>query len=92
MTELDALADGCYTAVVDSVEDGFATVFFEDDGEEVGKYKKGEEGKDTSHKGWPFDHPFYLIINQAVGGMLGGDVHDEDFPQTFTVKDIKIHQ
>jgi len=36
MTDLDALADGCYTAVVDSVEDGFATVFFEDDGEEVG--------------------------------------------------------
>jgi len=36
MTDIDALADGCYTAVVDSVEDGFATVFFEDDGEEVG--------------------------------------------------------
>ena len=36
MTDIDALADGCYTAVVDSVEDGVATVFFEDDGEEVG--------------------------------------------------------
>jgi hypothetical protein len=36
MTDIDALADGCYTAVVDSVEDGFATVFFEDEGEEIG--------------------------------------------------------
>ncbi|RCU45990.1 DUF3006 domain-containing protein [Haloplanus salinus] len=36
MTDIDALADGCYTAVVDSVEDGVATVFFEDDGEAVG--------------------------------------------------------
>jgi hypothetical protein len=36
MTDVDELADGCYTAVVDSIEDGFATVFFEDEGEEVG--------------------------------------------------------
>lgn len=36
MTELDTLADGTYTAVVDSIEDGLATVFFEQDGEEVG--------------------------------------------------------
>jgi hypothetical protein len=36
MTDIESLADGCYTAVVDSVEDGFATVFFERNGEEVG--------------------------------------------------------
>lgn len=30
------LSDGEYTAVVDDVEDGLATVFFERDGEEVG--------------------------------------------------------
>ncbi|EMA64361.1 DUF3006 family protein [Halorubrum kocurii] len=30
------LPDGEYTAVVDGVEDGLATVFFERDGEEVG--------------------------------------------------------
>ena len=35
MTELETLPDGAYTAVVDSVEDGLATVFFEQDGEEV---------------------------------------------------------
>jgi len=29
------LPDGTYTAVVDSVEDGLATVFFEDDGDQV---------------------------------------------------------
>jgi len=36
MTGFDELADGSYTAVVDSIEDGLATVFFEEDGEEVG--------------------------------------------------------
>ncbi|MGM0718805.1 MAG: DUF3006 domain-containing protein [Halobacteriota archaeon] len=35
MTDIE-LSDGEYTAVVDNVEDGLATVFFERDGEEVG--------------------------------------------------------
>ncbi|WP_418286086.1 DUF3006 domain-containing protein [Halorubrum sp. DTA46] len=35
MTDIE-LPDGEYTAVVDTVEDGLATVFFERDGEEVG--------------------------------------------------------
>ncbi|PSP33023.1 DUF3006 domain-containing protein [Halobacteriales archaeon QH_10_67_22] len=36
MTGLDTLADGEYTAVVDAVEDGLATVFFERDDEDIG--------------------------------------------------------
>jgi len=36
MADIQALADGTYVAVVDSIEDGVATVFFEDDGDEVG--------------------------------------------------------
>jgi len=35
MSRID-LADGTYTAVVDAIEDGLATVFFEADGDEVG--------------------------------------------------------
>jgi len=36
MTGFDELADGTYTAVVDTIEDGLATIFFEEDGEEIG--------------------------------------------------------
>jgi hypothetical protein len=36
MSETIDLDDGTYTAVVDTIEDGFATVFFERDGTEVG--------------------------------------------------------
>ena len=36
MTVID-LPDGTYTAVVDAIEDGLATVFFEQDDEEKGK-------------------------------------------------------
>lgn len=36
MTELDAVPDGEYTAVIDAIEDGLATVFFEQDGTDAG--------------------------------------------------------
>lgn len=36
MTGIADLPDGTYTAVVDSIEDGLATVFFEEDEEEIG--------------------------------------------------------
>jgi len=56
------------------------------------KYEKGENGKETSHKGWPFEHPYYLLINLAVGGTFGGKAVKEDFPQVFSVKSIHIYQ
>jgi beta-glucanase (GH16 family) len=52
-------------------------------------YKKGE--KDTAYE-WPFDQPFYLIINLAVGGMFGGVVHDEDLPYQLEIDWIKVYQ
>jgi len=36
MSELEGLADGTYTVVVDAIEDGRARLFIEQDGEEVG--------------------------------------------------------
>lgn len=66
------------------------TYFIND--EEVGSYQKGQDDKDTTHKGWPFDHPYYLIINLAIGGSLGGQIDPNAFPQSFIVKDIKIYQ
>lgn len=68
------------------------SIEYELNGASVVRYEKGEDGKDTSPKGWPFDHPFHLIINQAVGGMLGGPVDETVYPQTFTVQDIKVYQ
>jgi hypothetical protein len=35
MTKIDTLSDGTYTAVVDRIEDGLATVFVEQEGEEI---------------------------------------------------------
>lgn len=42
---------------------------------------------------WPFDQPFYLIINTAVGGTFGGnEVDDNIFPQELKIDYIEILQ
>jgi beta-glucanase (GH16 family) len=62
------------------------------DGKELVRYEKGQDGRDSSIKGWPFDRNFFLIINLAIGGTFGGEVDMDSFPQEFIVKDIKIYQ
>ena len=59
-------------------------------GKEMVTYTKGENGKDDSPKGWPFNEDFYIIVNLAIGGMFGGEVDMNCFPQDFIIKDIKI--
>ena len=42
---------------------------------------------------WPFDKPFYIIVNLAIGGNFGGpDVDDTILPQKFLVDYIKVYQ
>jgi beta-glucanase (GH16 family) len=42
---------------------------------------------------WVFDHPFYLLINLAVGGHLGGPIPAGSiFPHAFLVDYVRIYQ
>ncbi|NND88982.1 MAG: glycoside hydrolase family 16 protein [Flavobacteriaceae bacterium] len=42
---------------------------------------------------WPFGQPFYIIMNIAIGGDLGGpEVDDSIFPQEFLVDYILIYK
>ena len=42
---------------------------------------------------WVFDHPFYILINLAVGGWLGGKIGMEtEFPATFRIDYVKIFE
>ena len=42
---------------------------------------------------WPYNQPFYLIINLAIGGNFGGpEINDTVFPQEFIVDYIKVYQ
>ncbi len=51
---------------------------------------KGDEG----YEGWPFDQPFHLIFNLAVGGNWGGKygIEDSIWPQTLEIDFVKIYQ
>ena len=42
---------------------------------------------------WPFDKPFHLIINQAVGGDWGGrmGVDTSSFPQSLIIDRVKLY-
>jgi beta-glucanase (GH16 family) len=41
---------------------------------------------------WVFDQaPFYLILNVAVGGTLGGEVYVQDLPATMLVDWVKAY-
>jgi beta-glucanase (GH16 family) len=42
---------------------------------------------------WPFDSPFFLIMNIAVGGGLGGKmgVDESVFPATLEVDYVRVY-
>ena len=39
---------------------------------------------------WPFDQPFELLLNLAIGGGLGGAVDDGAFPQRFEIDWVRV--
>jgi beta-glucanase (GH16 family) len=42
---------------------------------------------------WVFDHDFFMLINVAVGGRLGGDPDNTTvFPQTMLVDWVRVYQ
>jgi beta-glucanase (GH16 family) len=53
-------------------------------------FKNEGKGADT----WPFDQPFYLKINTAVGGNWGGQkgIDDAAFPNKFMVDYVRVYQ
>lgn len=49
--------------------------------------------EDKNENIWPFDQPFYVILNVAVGGNFGGpEVDDSIFPQEFVVDYVKVYE
>ena len=48
--------------------------------------------EDRSQEVWPFDQPFYILLNVAIGGNFGGpEVDDSIFPQDFTVDYVRVY-
>ena len=62
--------------------------FFVDD---VKIFQVDKEKGDTV-KEWPFDQPYYIIMNLAVGGWYGGPIEDKDLPFQLEIESIKVYQ
>jgi len=56
------------------------------------KYYKNQEGYTQDETGWPFDKPYYLILNQAIGGTWGGDVAVQDYPSPFDIQYVRYYE
>jgi beta-glucanase (GH16 family) len=52
---------------------------------------KGQGGRVTTNDGWPFDKPYYLILNLAIGGNWGGEIDDTIFPNTLLIDYVRIY-
>jgi beta-glucanase (GH16 family) len=85
------------TTIIPGVEDEFhvyavewtdKTITFLIDGKEFYTYKPDKYNKDT----WPYDKPFFIIVNVAVGGGFGGPVDPGIFPQSMVVDYIRVYQ
>ena len=46
----------------------------------------------SSSAQWPFDQPFWLKLNLAVGGPYGGDPTSGSFPKTMEVDWVRVYQ
>lgn len=62
---------------------------FEIDGKE---FFRVEKAQGDTIKEWPFDQPYYLIVNLAVGGWYGGAIVDDDLPYHMEIASIKVEQ
>ena len=42
---------------------------------------------------WPFNQPFFIIVNMAIGGNFGGpEIDDSIFPQEFVIDYIRVYE
>ncbi len=62
------------------------------DGVSYCRYNKTDDPIDQGYDSWPFDKPFYLIMNTAVGGGLGGPVDDCMLPYLFEIEYVRVYQ
>lgn len=66
-------------------------ISFAIDGKQCARFDKDDPRYEKGVKSWPFDKPFYLICNLAIGGNWGGKIDDSKLPMTFEIKSIKVY-
>lgn len=62
------------------------------DGKSFQKYEKNAPGYETDERGWPFDKPYYLILNLAIGGTWGGAIDPAQYPAEFPIDYVRYYR
>lgn len=81
-----------------NIADDFHTYAIEWEPDEIRWYFDGEHyftvtRTDIGDRKWVFDHPFFIILNLAVGGQLAGIVGlDTKFPSQYYVDYVRVYQ
>ncbi|MEW6402053.1 MAG: glycoside hydrolase family 16 protein [Chloroflexota bacterium] len=81
-----------------NIADDFHTYAIEWDAEQITWFYDGVEyhtvaPDDLSGRKWVFDHPFFIILNLAVGGQFPGPVGlDTVFPAQLQVDYVRVYQ
>jgi len=55
-------------------------------------YVTFEKKPNDSVESWPFDKPYYLIMNIAVGGTWGGMVNEDHLPYVMDIEKVEVYQ
>jgi beta-glucanase (GH16 family) len=81
-----------------SLLDGFQVFSIEWDEKQISFYINNRQmatfkkSKNATVEDWPYNQPFYLIINLAIGGHWGGDIDDKIFPVELNIKSVKVYE
>ena len=86
--------------LIDGVDDDFHVYALEWTPERIDAYVDGAHyftymNEGTGWNAWPYDHPFHLILNIAVGGVwgrAGGPIDDTIFPQRMLVDYVRVYE
>ncbi len=85
----DGVSEGFHRYALEWTKDHIRFLF--DDKEEC-VYKRTDDPEHMGEDGWPFDKPYHLILNIAVGGGLGGEIDEETLPYEMQVEYVKVYQ
>lgn len=86
ITQIDNIEEGFHLYAIEWTKD---KIEFLVDNQSVYTFSPDKKDENT----WPFNQPFYFLINVAVGGNFGGhDVDNSIFPQEYTIDYIRVYQ
>ena len=79
------IADEFHTFAVDWDADGITWLYDGEPFHEIGP-------DDLNGREWVFDHPFFLIVNLALGGTFGGNIAlDLEFPIRYEIDYVRVY-